>query len=96
MIQKALNKRLFWGTREMALVVLLGNTLVIKKNYLLEMKKCEPSVARDGSSEREMKYSRYRILAHTRARIRNLQSIVDNIAQSFDEIFQTREASRRS
>ena len=78
----------------MALVVLFGNTLVIKKNYLLEMKKkCEPSVARDGSSEREMKYSR---VLHTRARIRNLQSIVDNIAQSFDEMFQTREASRRS
>ena len=34
----------------MALVVLFGNTLVIKKNYLLHMKKnSEPSTARDGS-----------------------------------------------
>ena len=63
MIQKALNKRLFWGTREMTLVVLFGNTFVIKKNYLLRMKKnCEPSVARDGSSEREMKQANKKLL----------------------------------
>ena len=63
MIQKALNKRLFWGTREMTLVVLFGNTFVIKKNYLLRMKKnCEPSVAHDGSSEREMKQANKKLL----------------------------------
>ena len=81
----------------MTLVVLFGNNFCYQEKLsATNEKNCEPSVARDGSSEREMKYSRYRILAHTRARIRNLQSIVDNIAQSFDEIFQTREASRRS
>ena len=39
LIQKALNERLFCGIREMVLVVLFVNALVIKKNYLLQLGK---------------------------------------------------------